>query len=436
MKRILFVEDDVLIAKVYGQKLIAEGFDVMLAADGLAAVQLLRQIKPDLVILDLLMPKLTGVDVLKFIRQSPELKNTRIIVFSNSFLSNLIEQVAAIGVEEALVKAAVTPARLVEVINNTLTNAPRAFLSAEAMTHQLSSHAAVLPPVNPKLAAPPPPPDRGSTSPVPAKNGPTRLASPPASAPASLEKSARSDSDTASEKQFLEHAPQIMSSVRQICREFLEAENSTVEPRKLEDLRRKIGFVAQTLGMAGRHRFAQLATALEALLFDLREKPGAITDSNRHTIASTVTFMAERLTQAKPEDKNSTVPLKVLAVDDDAVSGRAVVMALGRANLSAASVADPFEGLKRLQENSYDLVLLDINMPGLDGIQLCEQMRALPQHKSTPVIFVTSQTDFKTRARSILSGANDLITKPIMPTELCVKALAHLLQQPPAAHNA
>ena len=67
-------------------------------------------------------------------------------------------------------------------------------------------------------------------------------------------------------------------------------------------------------------------------------------------------------------------------------------------------------------------------MPGLDGISLCDQIRGLPQHQNTPVIFVTSQADFKTRARSMLSGGNDLIAKPIMPTELCVKALSHLVK--------
>ncbi|HKI68114.1 MAG TPA: response regulator, partial [Verrucomicrobiae bacterium] len=76
----------------------------------------------------------------------------------------------------------------------------------------------------------------------------------------------------------------------------------------------------------------------------------------------------------------------------------------------------------------YDLVFLDIVMPGLDGLALCEKMRLLPLHKRTPVIFLTSLKDFKTRYRSVLSGGNDLITKPIMPTELCVKAITQLLK--------
>jgi CheY-like chemotaxis protein len=423
MKKILFVEDDVLIARVYSQKLVAEGFEVILAQDGLEAVQRLREVKPDLVVLDLLMPKLTGVDVLKFMRQQPDLKDTRIIVFSNSFLSNLIEQVASIGVDEALVKASVTPSKFVDIINETLKKPPRNFLSPEAMVAHLGG----------QVSTPQP---AGTALPASAPSAIAQSAPQPQATKPSATVTSHSDFEARARKDFFDQLPAILNSVRQICFEFLEAGNSPVEPRKLEDLRRKIGFVAQTLGMAGRHRFAQLASALEAMLYELHDKPATLTDSNRHTIASTVAFLAEQLDHATPENKQTLLPMKVLVVDDDAVSNRAVVLALGRANLAASSVADPFDALKRLQESPYSMVLLDINMPGLDGIALCEQMRRLPQHKKTPVIFVTGQSDFKTRARSVLSGGNDLIAKPIMPTELCVKALSHLLRNHPTEQPA
>ena len=145
MKKILYVEDDALIARVYSEKLAASGFDVVVAADGLAAVQRLREFTPDLVVLDLLMPKLTGVDVLKFMRGQPALKDTRIIVFSNSFLSNLVEQVAHIGVAEALVKASVTPTQLVGIINKTLANPAQTFLTAETIAAQVFVRCATTP---------------------------------------------------------------------------------------------------------------------------------------------------------------------------------------------------------------------------------------------------------------------------------------------------
>ncbi len=414
MKKILYVEDDVLIAKLYSEKLAAAGFEVVTAQDGLAAVQRLREFTPDLVVLDLLMPKLTGVDVLKFMRGQPALKDTRIIVFSNSFLSNLIEQVAHIGVEEALVKASVTPAQLVNIVNKTLAG-PAHILSAEELAahlHESAPAAAIT-----LTAKPAPAPQPALSNPTPA---PAPRRAPPAPPP--------SEFDPRAQTEFADQSPAILQSLRQICREFLEAGESPVEPRKLADLRRKIGFVAQMLGLAGRHRLAQLCSALDALLFQLEDRPATITDSIRHTIAATVALLGERLSQKQPADADGQAPLKILVVDDDAVSSRAVVLALGRAKLNAVSVTDPFDGLKQLQQNAWHLVLLDVNMPGLDGLALCDQIRSLPLHQTTPVIFVTSQADFKTRARSVLSGGNDLIAKPILPTELCVKVLSHLVQ--------
>ncbi len=406
MKKILYVEDDVLIAKLYSEKLAAAGFEVVVAQDGLAAVQRLREFTPDLVVLDLLMPKLTGVDVLKFMRQQPALKDTRIIVFSNSFLSNLVEQVASIGVQEALVKASVTPTQLVGIVNKTLDNPPHILLSANSLAAHLAGSKSADAPIRPAPQAPAPAPAAKATR--PAVELPI--------------------SSSRAHQEFSEQSPAILKSVRQICQEFLEAGQSPLEIRKLADLRRKIGFVAQSLGMAGRHRLAQLCNALEALLFELEDKPAIITDSIRHTVATTVALLGEQLQQNKAADPDTQAPMKILLVDDDAVSSKAVVLALGRAKLAAVSVSDPFDGLKQLQQNAWNLVLLDVNMPGLDGIALCNQIRDLPLHQKTPVIFVTSQADFKTRARSMLSGGNDLIAKPILPTELCVKVLGHLVK--------
>ena len=67
-------------------------------------------------------------------------------------------------------------------------------------------------------------------------------------------------------------------------------------------------------------------------------------------------------------------------------------------------------------------------MPGIDGFELCTKIRELPAHKNTPVIFVTNLTDFKSRARSSLSGGNDFIAKPFMFIELSCKALTYLMR--------
>jgi two-component system chemotaxis response regulator CheY len=127
MKTILFVDDDAVIVQVYRARLLREGFDVEVAQDGLTAMKLLMAEKPDLVVLDLMMPKFSGADVLKFIRAEPALKSTPVIILSNAYMTDLARQAADAGAELALLKSNCTPAQLLDAINKLLTGgAPQA----------------------------------------------------------------------------------------------------------------------------------------------------------------------------------------------------------------------------------------------------------------------------------------------------------------------
>jgi len=96
--------------------------------------------------------------------------------------------------------------------------------------------------------------------------------------------------------------------------------------------------------------------------------------------------------------------------------------------LRAISLDDPALALKLLEENRFDLILLDVQMPGLNGFELCAQLHDTRANATTPVIFLTALNDFETRTRSTLSGGIDFIGKPVMLVELAVKALTHVLR--------
>jgi CheY-like chemotaxis protein len=73
-------------------------------------------------------------------------------------------------------------------------------------------------------------------------------------------------------------------------------------------------------------------------------------------------------------------------------------------------------------------------MPVMNGYELCTKLRAMPQYKKTPVVFVTAMIDFENRTSSMMAGGNDFIGKPFLFIELTVKALIHVLRgklQPP-----
>jgi DNA-binding response OmpR family regulator len=135
------------------------------------------------------------------------------------------------------------------------------------------------------------------------------------------------------------------------------------------------------------------------------------------------------LERADQPDDQCLSPTTVLVVDDDAVSNRALIFALSRAGLKAKGANDALQGLKRLRQTTYDVVLLDINLPGMSGLTLYEHLREIPEHRQTPVIFMTSHAEFEARARSLLQAGDDFISKPILPVELTVKVTALVLKR-------
>ncbi len=85
------------------------------------------------------------------------------------------------------------------------------------------------------------------------------------------------------------------------------------------------------------------------------------------------------------------------------------------------------EAIKQCQENPPDIVLLDIVMPGMDGLEVCKHLKKNAETNKIPVIFVTAQTTAAEESRGLAAGAVDFITKPINPSVVRARVGAHLL---------
>ena len=94
---ILFIEDDSFVLTMYRSRLESAGFGVESAVDGLAAIELLAKIRPDAIVLDLMLPKLHGLEVLKFIRADVNLKATPVVVLSNAYMESLATRAIEAG---------------------------------------------------------------------------------------------------------------------------------------------------------------------------------------------------------------------------------------------------------------------------------------------------------------------------------------------------
>jgi PleD family two-component response regulator len=171
-----------------------------------------------------------------------------------------------------------------------------------------------------------------------------------------------------------------------------------------------------------------MAAALEALLKELYENPKSINASTLRTVAAAVDFLGFLFERGTQPEKQEMPAASILVVDDEDIACRAIVYALEKAQLQSVSVQDPNAAFELLSENNYDLVFLDVDMPGMTGYELCNKLRSLPLHKKTPVVFCTRLDDFNSRTKSTMAGGNDFIAKPFLYIELTVKALIHVLR--------
>ena len=118
--RILFIDDDSVLADIYRQRLRMENFDVEHIPDGELAMQVALDYKPDLVVLDLMLPKLSGFDVLDIMRNTPETRSLKIIVFSALGSKEDRERAMKLGADGYIVKSEVTLAEMMEKLRQLL----------------------------------------------------------------------------------------------------------------------------------------------------------------------------------------------------------------------------------------------------------------------------------------------------------------------------
>ncbi len=117
MKKIVIIEDHPVLVSVYRNKFIAEGFEVEIAFDGESGLELINRIKPNLVVLDLAMPKINGIEVLKRLRANPLFWALPVVIFSDSAWQ---QQAWKEGATVVLSKSSNSPSQVVEAVRNAL----------------------------------------------------------------------------------------------------------------------------------------------------------------------------------------------------------------------------------------------------------------------------------------------------------------------------
>jgi len=389
-KKLLLIEDDPVVCNLYRGLFEREGLEVSVCMSGQEGFFALHEKKPDVVLLDLMLPGIGGTEILKKVRAQASFDSLPIFVFTNAYLPEIIDQAKQSGATGIFNKATANPRELA---------------------------ATILAAANGQLP-------KSSAANGPASGSPVKPAQTADNAPAEA-----NPDDT--QEALRTKAPVIVVEIRQSLQALAKTVNADERMRHLDDIFRRVRSLSAMASVGAQGSLSHFCGALEALMRELHDKPKCLSASALRTLGHALDLLSALI-----DGGNAKLPLRaatVLAVDDEPISRKALLLALDRAAIRAICASGAELAVAICAENSFDLILLDVDMPGTNGFDLCAKIRSLPAHRQTPVIFVTAMGDFETRAKSSVSGGNDFMGKPFVFMELNVKVLTHILRQRLAA---
>ena len=232
-RTILFVETDTNVLATYGKLLQREGFRVESAQDGLDALKALSQLRPDLVVLELMLPTFDGAEVLKFIRADPRLKAVPVIIFTDSSATELLQDATLANGTKYLPKSDCTPPDMLQNIQDMLTAAPGSGSTADTVRADFA------PAIKLHMAGPRTSNDDEDDE-EPGKPATTKE---------------RAD--------FLKEAPAEITRVRELCLAYLKTPTSAP---KLQIFSQSVSALSANAAKAGCARIVPLTKAFEVLL--------------------------------------------------------------------------------------------------------------------------------------------------------------------------
>src|SRR5450432_2985346 len=126
------------------------------------------------------------------------------------------------------------------------------------------------------------------------------------------------------------------------------------------------------------------------------------------------------------DQQEASVARKILVVDDEAVLVETIAYNLEQAGYSVVTASDGNSALEAARSEDSDLILLDIMLPGIDGLEVCRQLRRESNTATTPIVMLTAKGDEIDKVVGLEVGADDYVTKPFGRRELLARVRALL----------
>lgn len=400
--KVFLVDDDQDMVGIYREVLETQGFAVDSAEDGLRAIKLVKSLNPDVIVLDLLMPKLNGVDVVKFVRSHAETSKIPIIILSNAFMSDLVQRAADAGANMGLLKSSCSPTKLIAVINNVLSG-----------DQSDTKHMLLAAPLRDKR-------DSFQTPAEMQKPAPASLLDQP--------QERKRSTSTEIRHAFTIAEAHTITEMRALWQNVLTQEAAAAQKISLTEIWSKVRAVGASATAAGCIYIARFTSALEGLLRDLIADPENVSYARMLAVAEGIDFLQYLFDATGGANFGSPNANNVLLVDPDIELAFSLERAVANFNLRLIQATDSATASMWLDRERYDLIISEADLPDMSGFKFAMRTRALSSHANTPIYFLTSALEADARPRALLSGGKEIFGKPLLTSEIIVKALIQIMR--------
>lgn len=400
--RILIIEDNPLNLKLARSLLILGGYGVLEAADATSGMALALAERPDLILMDIQLPDLNGLEATQILKGQPETRTIPVVALTSFAMPGDDRKAREAGCDGYITKPIDTRS-FAETVGRYLQRMPVAPPSPEPSPHHRPRILIVDDdPLNVKL----------TTAKLPAGR---------------FEVITAGNGREAVEKTLQEHPELILLDVMMPGMDGYEVSHWLKENPATMHI--PIILVTALDGTEDRIR------GFEAGADEFLNKPVNETEllARINSLLRLKHYRDQLYTRDQsqslllprpeaPEEDDHATPSRILLVEDDDLDAALIRNVFAGEPHHLETVATGEAALERLEEAPFDLVLLDILLPGLDGFEVCRRLKALHRTRETQVVAITSLQDLDSKVRGVESGADDYLVKPIHSRELRVRA--------------
>ena len=323
MKRVLVIDDDQFVLKVYQSKFESEGMHAEVAADPVSALTLIKANVPDLILLDLMLPAMNGVDLLKQIRGLPGAATVPVLVFTHSYDSSLIDQAKAAGADLCLNKNNVSPNRLIEMVRHALAQGRRQTLPT-------------------------------ATAATPAKAQPT---------PGGEKQFIRGDL----RKRMMDEAPAIEGQLREVVQTFTTAPDGNQRMSALSQLNSQLGDIIHDAVDADLFDIIMMGRALSRMIVDLEHHPEEISQGTVRSFGTAVITIANLYRRIGSAPAEPELPGLAVIVLDNPQAGGLIASAFIEVGFPAVTFSTTDAAASFVLENPANLIICSEQWPECTG---------------------------------------------------------------------